>query len=82
MFDFRKKDSFISKFLLEKQGLVSYEHDEFKQVKMVSKGEEALGPNVYQWLGNIRICTTKLKTYIIDLETYDIIIEIKWIGAH
>jgi hypothetical protein len=36
LFDFGATDSFISPCKLEKCGLVAYEHDDFKQVKMAS----------------------------------------------
>jgi hypothetical protein len=36
LFDSGATDSFISPSAIEKSGLVAYEHDDFKQVKMAS----------------------------------------------
>jgi hypothetical protein len=39
LFDSGATDSFISPSALEKSGLVAYEHDDFKQVEMASRGK-------------------------------------------
>jgi hypothetical protein len=42
LFDSSATNSFISPCALEKCGLVAYEHDDFKQVKMSSGEKEAV----------------------------------------
>ena len=42
LFDFGVTDSFISSSALEKSGLATYEHDDFKQVEMDSREKQAV----------------------------------------
>jgi hypothetical protein len=43
LFDSSATNNFISPCALEKCGLVAYEHDDFKQVKMASGEKQAVG---------------------------------------
>jgi hypothetical protein len=74
LFDYGAIDSFISPCALEKCGLESYEHDDFKQVEMDSGEKKLVGPSVDNCLVDLGVCTTRLKVYVTALETYDLII--------
>jgi hypothetical protein len=50
LFDYGATYSFISPYALEKCGMETYEHDEFKQVEMVSGKKQAVGPSVDNFL--------------------------------
>jgi hypothetical protein len=75
-------DSFISPSALEKSGLASYEHDDFKQVEMALGEKQAVGPNVNNCIVDLGVCTTRLKVYVTALGTYDLIIGMDWLAAH
>ena len=75
-------DSFISPSALEKSGLESYKHDDFKQVKMASGEKQAVGPSVDNCIVDLGVCTTRLKVYITTLRAYDLIIGMDWLAAH
>jgi hypothetical protein len=75
-------DSFISPFALEKSGLATYEHDDFKQVNMASGEKQAVGPSVNNCILDLGVCTTRLKVYITTLGAYDLIIGMDWLAAH
>ena len=61
LFDSGATDSFISPSALEKSGLATYEHDDFKQVEMASGEKQAVGPSVDNFLIVLGVCTTRLK---------------------
>jgi hypothetical protein len=61
LFYFGATDSFISPFSLEKSGLVAYEHDDFKQVKMASGEKQAVGPSVDNCIVDLGVCTTRFE---------------------
>jgi hypothetical protein len=82
LFDFGATNSFISPYALEKNGLVAYEHDDFKQVEMASGEKKAVGPSIDNCLVDLGVCTTKLKVYVTTLGTYDLIIGMDWLEAH
>jgi hypothetical protein len=82
LFDSGATDSFISPSALEKSGLVAYEHDDFKQVKMASGEKQVVGPSVDNCLVDLGVCTTRLKVYVTALGTYDLIIGMDWLEAH
>jgi hypothetical protein len=82
LFDYGATDSFISPFALEKSGLASYEHDDFKQVEMASGEKQTVGPSVDNYLVDLGVCTTRLKVYVTALGTYDLIIGMDWLEAH
>jgi hypothetical protein len=82
LFDSGAIDNFISPSALEKCGLATYEHDDFKQVEMDSGEKQAVGPSVDNCLVDLGVCTTKLKVYITALGTYDLIIGMDWLEAH
>jgi hypothetical protein len=75
-------DSFISPSALEKSGLAAYEHDDFKQVEMVSGEKQAVGPSVDNCIVDLGVCTTKLKVYVTSLRAYDLIIGMDWLAVH
>jgi hypothetical protein len=79
LFDFGATDSFISPCALEKCGLASYEHDEFKQFEMDSGEKQVIGPSINNCLVDLGVCITRLKVYIIALGTYDLIIGMDWL---
>eukprot|EP00253_Pinus_taeda_P010441 PITA_10441 len=68
-----RNNSFISPVALEKCGLAAYEHDDFKQAE---------GPSVDQCQVNLGVCMTKLKAYVTELGTYDVIFGMDWLEAH
>ena len=74
LFDSGVTDSFISPSALEKSGLVTYEHDDFKQVEMDSGGKQAVGPSVDNCIVDLGVCTTRLKVCVTALGAYDLII--------
>jgi hypothetical protein len=82
LFDYGATDSFISPSALEKSGLAAYEHDDFKQDGMTSRQKQAVGPSVDNCLVDLGVCTTRLKVYVIDLGTYDLIIGTDRLEAH
>jgi hypothetical protein len=82
LFDSGATDSFISPSALEKSGLASYEHDDFKQVEMASGEKKAVGPSVDNCIVDLGVCTTRLKVYVTALGAYDLIIEMDWLAAH
>jgi hypothetical protein len=82
LFDYGATDSFISPSALEKSGLAAYEHDDFKQVEMVSRGKQAVGPSFDNCIVDLGVCTTRLKVYVIALGAYDLIIGMDWLATH
>jgi hypothetical protein len=50
LFDYGAINSFISWYTLEKCGLVAYDHNDFKQVKINSKVKREIGPSVEKCL--------------------------------
>jgi hypothetical protein len=82
LFDSGATDSFISPSALEKSGLATYEHDQFKQVEMASGEKQVVGPSIDNCLVGLGMCTTRLKVYITALGTYDLIIGMDWLEAH
>ena len=74
VFDSCATDSFISPCALEKCGLATYEHDDFKQVEMVLREKQAVGPSVDNCLVDLGVCTNRLKVYVTALRAYDLII--------
>ena len=82
LFDSSVTYSFISPSTLEKSGLAAYEHNNFKQVEMASGEKQAVGPNVDNFLVDLRLCTTRLKVYVTALGTYDLIIGMDWLESH
>ena len=82
LFDSSAIDSFISPSALEKSGLATYEHDDFKQVEMASGEKQAVGPSVDNCVVDLGVCTTGLKVYITALGAYDLIIGMDWLAAH
>jgi hypothetical protein len=82
LFDSGVTDSFISPSALEKSGLAAYEHDDFKQVEMVSGEKQAVGPSVDNCIVDLGVCTTRLKVYVTTLGVYDLIIGMDWLAAH
>jgi hypothetical protein len=81
LFDFGATDSFISPSALEKSGLAAYEHDDFKQVEMISGEKQAVGPSIDNCLVDLGVCTTRLKVYVTALGMYDLIIGMDWLEA-
>jgi hypothetical protein len=81
LFDFGATDSFISPSALEKIGLATYEHGDFKQVDMASGEKQAVGPSVDNCLVDLGVCTTRLKVYITSLGMYDLIIGMYWLES-
>jgi hypothetical protein len=82
LFDSGATDSFIPPSSLEKSGLATYEHDDFKQVEMDSGEKQVVGPSVDNCLVDLGVCTTRLKVYITSLGMYDLIIGMDWLEAH
>jgi hypothetical protein len=82
LFDSGATDSFISPYALEKSGLAAYEHNEFKQVEMVSREIQVVGPSVDNCIVDLGVCTTRLKVYVTALRAYDLIIGMDWLAAH
>jgi hypothetical protein len=82
LFDYGATDSFISSSALEKSGLATHKHDDFKQVEMASGEKQAVGPSVDNCLVDLGVCTTRLKVYFTALRTYDLIIGMDWLEAH
>jgi hypothetical protein len=82
LFDSGATDSFISPLALEKSGLASYEHDDFKQVEMDSGEKQVVGPSVDNCLVDLGVCTTRLKVYVTALRAYNLIIGMDWLEAH
>jgi hypothetical protein len=82
LFDSSATYSFISPFALEKSGLVSYKHDDFKQVEMALGEKQAVGPSVDNCIVDLGVCTTRLKVYVTALGAYDLIIGINWLSTH
>jgi hypothetical protein len=82
LFDSGATYSFISPSALEKSGLAPYEHDDFKQVEMASRGKKMVGPSVDNCIVYLGVCTTRLKVYVTALRTYDLIIGMDWLEAH
>jgi hypothetical protein len=82
LFDYGATDNFISPSVLEKSGLATYEHDEFKQVEMVSGKKQTVGPSVDNCIVDLGVCTTRLKVYVTALRVYDLIIGMDWLEAH
>ena len=62
--------------------MASYEHDDFKQVKMAFGIKQAVEPSVNQCQVNLGVCITNLKAYITTLGTYDVIIGTDWLETH
>ena len=75
-------DSFISPSALEKSGLASYEHGDFKQVEMDSGEKQSIGPSIDNCIVYLGVCTTRLKVYVTALGKYDLIIGMDWLEAH
>jgi hypothetical protein len=75
-------DTFISSSALEKSGLEAYEHDDFTQVDVASRGKQLVGPSVDNCIVYLGVCTTKLKVYVIALRAYDLIIGMDWLASH
>jgi hypothetical protein len=50
LFDYGATNSFIFPYALEKCGLVAYEHDNFKEVEMVSRVKKVVGCSVDNFL--------------------------------
>jgi hypothetical protein len=75
LFDSGATNSFISPCALEKCGLVSYEHDDFKQVKMASGEKQVVGPSIDNFLVELGVCITRLKLYVIALGAYDVMMQ-------
>jgi hypothetical protein len=82
LFDSSATDSFISPSALEKSGLASYEHNDFKQVEMASGEKQAVGPSVDNCIVDLGVCTTRLKVYVTALRAYDLIIGMDWLASH
>jgi hypothetical protein len=82
LFDSGAIDSFISPYALEKSGLAAYEHNEFKQIEMVSREIQVVGPSVDNCIVDLGVCTTRLKLYVTALGAYDLIIGMDWLAAH
>ena len=82
LFDSGVKNSFISPSALEKSGLATYEHDDFKQVEMDSGEKQAVGPSVDNCIVDLGVCTTRLKVHVTALGAYDLIIGMDWLEAH
>jgi hypothetical protein len=82
LFDYGATNSLISPSALEKSGLESYEHADFKQVKMASGEKQVVGPSVDNCLVDLGVYTTRLKVYITALRTYDLIIGMDWLESH
>ena len=82
LFDSGVTYSFISPSALEKSGLATYEHDDFKQVEMASREKQVVGPSVDNCIVYLGVCTTRLKVYITTLGAYDLIIGMDWLVAH
>jgi hypothetical protein len=82
LFDSSATDSFISPSALEKSGLATYEHDDFKQVEMASGEKQVVGPSVDNCIVDLGVCTTRLKVYVTALGAYDLIIGMDWLAAH
>jgi hypothetical protein len=82
LFDSGATDSFISPSALEKSGLETYEHDDFKQVEMASGEKQAVVPSVDNCIVDLGVCTTRLKVYITALRAYDLIIGMDWLASH
>jgi hypothetical protein len=82
LFDSGDTDSFISPCTLEKCGLVAYENDEFKQVKMALGEKQAVGPTIDNFLVEMGVCASRLKVYVTALGTYDLIIGMDWLESH
>jgi hypothetical protein len=80
--DFGATDSFISPSALEKSGLATYEHDDFKQVEMASGEKKVVGPSIDNCIVDLGVCTTRLKVYVTAIGTYDLIIRMDWLEAH
>lgn len=78
LFDSSAIDSFISLVVLDKCGLVAYEHDAFKKVEMAYGIKQSVGPSVNKYQVNLGVCITKLNEYITILGTYDVIIGTNW----
>jgi hypothetical protein len=82
LFDSGAIDNSISPSALEKSGLVSYEHDDFKQVEMASGEKQIVGPSIANCIVDLGVCTTRLKVYVTTLGAYDLIIGMDWLEAH
>jgi hypothetical protein len=82
LFDFAATDSFVSLSALEKSGLATYKHDDFKQVEMALGEKQVVGPSIDNFLIGLGVCTTRLKVYVTTLETYDVIIGMDWLESH
>jgi hypothetical protein len=82
LFDYSATNSFISPCALEKCGLASYKHDEFKQFKMALGEKKAVVHSVDNYLVYLGMCTTSLKVYAIALGTYDLIIRMDWLESN
>ena len=62
--------------------LASYEHDDFKQVKMALGEKQAVGPSVDNCIVDLGVCTTRLNVYVTALRMYDLIIGMDWLESH
>jgi hypothetical protein len=82
LFDSGATYSFISPSALEKSGLATYKHDDFKQVEMASGEKQVVGPSVDNCIVDLGVCTTRLKVYVTALGAYDLIIGMDWLVAH
>jgi hypothetical protein len=82
LFDYGATDSFISPSTLEKSGLATYKHDDFKQVEMASGEKQAVGPSIDNCIVYLEVCTTRLKVYVTVLGAYDLIIGMDWLESH
>jgi hypothetical protein len=49
---------------------------------MALGGKKAVGPSVDNFLVDLGVCITRLKVYITDLGTYDLIIGMDWLESH
>jgi hypothetical protein len=82
LFDYGATDSFISPSAFEKSGLAAYDHDEFKQVEMVSGEKQAVGPSIDNCIVDLGVCTTRLKVYVATPWAYDLLIGMDWLAVH
>jgi hypothetical protein len=80
LFDSGATNSFISPSALEKRGLATYEHDDFKQVEMASGIKQVVGPIVDNCIVDLGMCTTRFKVYVTALRSYDQIIGMDWLA--
>lgn len=82
LFDPDATDSFIYVYALDKCGLTTYKHDDFRLVNMVLGEKQLVGSHVEECFLYLGVCTTRLKVYITSLGTYDIIIGMDWLETN